>query len=117
LYCILFYLFFSLFSVPSCFCRFSLLHSCALVGDNVQLQYDNGEDLVLTWSRPFVKGEERQVAISYEIVRPVSGFFFHDDDHCITDHETERWVGLSFLFDILYFYFIHTLFIQIQQYR
>ena len=58
----------------------------------------NGNKISVTWDKPFALGEKRDVTMSYEVVRPVSGLFFSKPSkeyptkalYAATDHETER---------------------------
>lgn len=66
-------------------------------GRGLEFHYD-GRQLALCWQEPFAAGEERRVAVSYRIAKPVSGLFFskpteaYPDEpwFAATDHETER---------------------------
>ena len=51
-----------------------------------------------TWETPFTAGEQRQVAVTYVVERPITGLFFSVPDeayptraeYAVTDNETER---------------------------
>ncbi|KAL7752054.1 hypothetical protein RI367_002583 [Sorochytrium milnesiophthora] len=71
-------------------------------GEQLQsFEYD-GEHIDLEWASVFAQGEERKVAISYTVERPIAGLYFSHPDlapdtsyagkgtYVITDHETER---------------------------
>lgn len=66
-------------------------------GHDVTYSYD-GKKLTVTWAKPFAAGEERRVAVTYEVHEPVAGLYFsHPTDEypdrprwAATDHETER---------------------------
>lgn len=66
-------------------------------GHQLVHSYD-GAKLVVTWDAPFAQGEQRHVAIRYQVVAPVAGLYFSyptDDVEdrplwAATDHETER---------------------------
>ena len=66
-------------------------------GHPLHWQYD-GQKLTVTWDEPFAAGEERQLAVSYRVERPVDGLYFSRPDeaypdrpsYAATDHETER---------------------------
>lgn len=66
-------------------------------GRELASSYD-GRLIKIHWSEPFSAGEERRVAVSYRVVKPVDGLFFSLPDeaypgrdwYVATDHETER---------------------------
>jgi aminopeptidase N len=66
-------------------------------GRKLGFSYD-GEHLTATWDEPFQAGEERKLAVTYKVKRPVNGLHFSGPDDAYpdapewaaTDHETER---------------------------
>ena len=63
----------------------------------VECAYD-GRVAQLVWTEPFTHGEERTVAVRYEVVMPAAGIWFSKPTEAVpdaplfavTDHETER---------------------------
>lgn len=63
----------------------------------LQWRYDQ-QKLVIHWEDAFSAGEERQVVVSYRVVKPTAGLYFSKPDadypnkawYAATDHETER---------------------------
>lgn len=74
-----------------------LLDVTAELPDGGALRYD-GHKLHLTWERPFVADEERELTLRYRVLDPVAGVLFSSPDaarpdaptFAATDHETER---------------------------
>ncbi len=66
-------------------------------GRKLHHSYD-GKLIHVAWDEPFKAGEERKLAVSYKVVKPVTGLFFSKPDQAYpnagtwaaTDHETER---------------------------
>ncbi|MGD8584882.1 MAG: M1 family aminopeptidase [Chloroflexota bacterium] len=66
-------------------------------GRELASNYD-GRTIKIHWAEPFTAGEERRVAVSYRVVKPVDGLYFSQPDkayperdwYVATDHETER---------------------------
>jgi aminopeptidase N len=66
-------------------------------GRDLSSSYD-GRIIKIQWAEPFAAGEERRVAVSYRVVKPVDGLYFSRPDeaypdldwYVATDHETER---------------------------
>jgi aminopeptidase N len=60
-------------------------------------RYD-GRKITLQWAEPFTESEQRQVEVSYRVVKPVAGLYFSQPDeaypdqpwYATSDHETER---------------------------
>ena len=58
--------------------------------------YD-GQQIKVTWDKPFTKGEQRRLVVTYKIIDPVGGLYFSSPDqgdpsrplYVTTDHETE----------------------------
>lgn len=68
-----------------------------LDGHDIHTSYD-GKLIRVHWRKPLQRGEECKLAVSYRVVRPVTGLFFSGPDKAYpkaprwaaTDHETER---------------------------
>ncbi|UCG24533.1 MAG: hypothetical protein JSW55_00575 [Chloroflexota bacterium] len=66
-------------------------------GHELTWTYD-GRKLKIHWGDPFSAGEQRQVAVTYRVVKPVDGLYFSQPDdayperawYVASDHETER---------------------------
>ncbi len=65
-------------------------------GLDLAWSYD-GEHIAIAWSEPVARGEQRRVAVTYSVERPLTGLTFvtpteaHPDWRwAVTDHETER---------------------------
>ncbi|HJL45805.1 MAG TPA: M1 family aminopeptidase [Polyangiaceae bacterium LLY-WYZ-15_(1-7)] len=73
------------------------LRELEVEGEGVRHGYD-GEELTLSFERPFARGEERKVTLRYAVVEPASGLLFSKPSDAVpdapwfavTDHETER---------------------------
>lgn len=66
-------------------------------GKKVSFSYD-GKKLKVTWAKPFTKNENRKIAVSYRVRKPIAGLYFSSPKNdyetsgtwAATDHETER---------------------------
>ncbi len=66
-------------------------------GHQLDWSYD-GEEITINWSDSFKSNEERRIAVTYKVVKPVDGLYFSSPNeaypeqawYAATDHETER---------------------------
>lgn len=62
-------------------------------GEQISYRYD-GHLIRLQWEAPFAANAERKVLIEYDIVDPIAGLYFQQEEGsshwAVTDHETEK---------------------------